>query len=169
MSTKLDQQQVIKAVYDEPNNALRVELNGSTPITVTIDQSTDSILVYGNDGTTNRKISTDSTGKLNINNISGTVSLPTGAATSANQTTANTTLSTINTTIASRPDSVSVPVISNVTISTPNVEQSFTIPSGTKAIFFRARGNSILKFAFVSGQSGTNYVTVSSNSLYSLT
>jgi hypothetical protein len=37
----------------------------------------------------------------NINNISGTVSLPTGAATSALQTTGNTTLSTINTTLGS--------------------------------------------------------------------
>ena len=37
----------------------------------------------------------------NINNISGTVSLPTGAATAALQTTGNTTLSTINTTLGS--------------------------------------------------------------------
>ena len=44
-------------------------------------------------------------GTWNINNISGTISLPTGAATSANQTTANTTLSTIatNTTNAGTP------------------------------------------------------------------
>lgn len=36
-------------------------------------------------------------GTWNVNNISGTVSLPTGAATSANQATANTTLGTIST------------------------------------------------------------------------
>jgi hypothetical protein len=37
----------------------------------------------------------------NINNIAGTISLPTGAATSALQTTGNTTLTTINTTLGS--------------------------------------------------------------------
>lgn len=45
-----------------------------------------SIQVAGSDGTNAQTISTDSTGKLNVNNISGTVSLPTGASTSANQT-----------------------------------------------------------------------------------
>lgn len=40
-------------------------------------------------------------GTWNINNISGTISLPTGAATSALQTTGNSTLTTINTTLGS--------------------------------------------------------------------
>jgi hypothetical protein len=47
---------------------------------------TEAILVGGSDGTDLRAISTNSSGQVNINNISGTVSLPTGAATSANQT-----------------------------------------------------------------------------------
>lgn len=42
-----------------------------------------SIQVAGSDGTNAQTLSTDATGKLNINNISGTVSLPTGAATEA--------------------------------------------------------------------------------------
>lgn len=42
-------------------------------------------------------------GAYNITNISGTVSLPTGAATSANQTTANTSLSTIATNTGKTP------------------------------------------------------------------
>jgi hypothetical protein len=41
-------------------------------------------------------------GTWNLNNISGTVSLPTGAATSANQTTANTSLSSIDTKLSSQ-------------------------------------------------------------------
>lgn len=41
------------------------------------------------------------TGTWNVTNISGTVSLPTGAATSALQTTGNTSLTTINTTLGS--------------------------------------------------------------------
>lgn len=41
-------------------------------------------------------LSVDTSGQLNINNILGTISLPTGAATAANQTTANASLASIN-------------------------------------------------------------------------
>lgn len=53
--------------------------------------------VAGTDGSNLRVLSVDTTGKLNINNISGTVSLPTGAATSALQTTGNTSVASIDT------------------------------------------------------------------------
>ena len=45
------------------------------------------VLVGGSNGTNTYYLSVDTTGKLNINNISGTITLPTGAATSANQPT----------------------------------------------------------------------------------
>lgn len=45
-----------------------------------------TLQIGGSDGTNLRNISTDTTGKLNINNISGTISLPTGASTAALQT-----------------------------------------------------------------------------------
>jgi hypothetical protein len=54
-----------------------------------------AIQVAGTDGTDLRTLSTNASGQLNINNVSGMVSLPTGASTSALQTTGNTTLSTI--------------------------------------------------------------------------
>lgn len=54
-----------------------------------------ALQVGGTDGVNLRALSTDATGKLNLNNISGTVSLPTGAATSALQTTGNTSLASI--------------------------------------------------------------------------
>lgn len=50
---------------------------------------------------TNTSFASTQSGTWNITNISGTVSLPTGAATSALQTTGNSTLSTINTTLGS--------------------------------------------------------------------
>ncbi len=53
--------------------------------------------VGGKDGSGNlRALSVDSTGKLNINDISGTIALPAGAATSAKQDTGNTSLSSID-------------------------------------------------------------------------
>jgi hypothetical protein len=57
--------------------------------TVTVDQGTDPWAI---DGT----VSASQSGTWNINNISGTVSLPTGAATSALQTTGNSSLSSID-------------------------------------------------------------------------
>jgi hypothetical protein len=46
-------------------------------------------LVAGSDGTNAQNLSVDSTGRVNINNIAGTISLPTGASSSANQTNGN--------------------------------------------------------------------------------
>jgi hypothetical protein len=77
------------------------DINSSLPVTDTTDGSTGSAApssaqqVGGTDGVNLRALSVDSTGKVNINNISGTISLPTGAATSALQTTGNTSLATI--------------------------------------------------------------------------
>jgi hypothetical protein len=56
-----------------------------------------AVQVAGTDGANLRVLSTDTTGKINVNNISGTVSLPTGAATSALQTAGNSLLTTIAT------------------------------------------------------------------------
>lgn len=97
--------------------ALDVNIAGGVTINVSLDHTTDNVLVYGNDGTTDRKIKTDTSGNTqvvvtnfpattavtqstspwvvsgtvaatqsgtwNINNISGTISLPTGASTEA--------------------------------------------------------------------------------------
>lgn len=57
----------------------------------------DATMVGGTDGTNLRALSVNASGQLNINNVSGTVSLPTGASTAALQTTGNTSLSSIDT------------------------------------------------------------------------
>lgn len=54
--------------FYDVDNPLPVEVSGITipPIEVAIDQSNDSILVYGFDGTANQKIKTDTNGLLQI-------------------------------------------------------------------------------------------------------
>lgn len=106
--TKLDQHQVLQRSFDEAQERLRVDAVASIEsgsMEVVIDQSDDSILVYGNDGAVNRKVKTDASGTVSINDggnsitvdgtvgITGTVPvsatslpLPTGAATAALQT-----------------------------------------------------------------------------------
>lgn len=77
---------------------LHAVLDSGTLTTITnvvhVDDNSGSLTV---DGT----VAATQSGTWNINNISGTISLPTGAATSANQTTEITALGTINTTLGS--------------------------------------------------------------------
>lgn len=47
-------------------NALNVNVVNPIPLEVIINEANDSILVYGNDGTTNRKIKTDVNGELQV-------------------------------------------------------------------------------------------------------
>lgn len=61
-----------------------------------------------NDVTVSGTVSATQSGTWNINNVSGTVSLPTGAATAANQSTANSSLSTIATNTGVRGSSSAV-------------------------------------------------------------
>ena len=49
-----------------PNRGLDVNIIGGVTLDVTITEANDSILVYGNDGTTNRKIKTDANGELQV-------------------------------------------------------------------------------------------------------
>lgn len=82
--------------YIPPNPNGQATMANSQPVVVASNQSSLPVtqltpsnlntVVYGYDGSGNPALSMDSSGKANINNISGTVSLPTGAATSANQT-----------------------------------------------------------------------------------
>lgn len=72
-----------------PVTSLEAAANGAAVAARTLQ-------VGGSDGTDLRTLSTDATGKLNINNISGTVSLPTGASTAANQATEIASLASID-------------------------------------------------------------------------
>lgn len=110
--------------------------NGNTGAAVPV-QATQ---VGGSDGTDLQALSVDSSGKLNVNNISGTVSLPTGASTASNQSTANASLATIVTNTDNIPplgqalSSASVPVvlpISQITALTPPTTVTVTQTTGT--------------------------------------
>lgn len=62
---------------------------GNFPATVAVTQSTSPWVISGT-------ITANQGGTWNINNVTGTISLPTGASTAANQTTANTSLASID-------------------------------------------------------------------------
>ena len=56
---------------------------------------------------------------------------------------------------------LSKPTISNTTMTSANTEYSYAFPAGTRAFRIKLRDlNALLKIAFVSGQSGSTYITV---------
>lgn len=68
-----------------------------------------------------------------------------------------------NITTASRPQATleaSIdPTITNISAVVANTEYSHTL-TGVKQFTIRARGTSIIKYAFVAGDSGVNYITI---------
>lgn len=125
MTTKLDAAQVIQQAYDEANNRIRTDASlsaSSVTVFVDIDEADDSIVVYGNDGSTNRVIRTDANGELQIDVLSS--ALPTGAATES-------TLSTLNGKVIA-VDTGAVTVISSV------------LPTGAATSALQITGNASL-------------------------
>ena len=58
--------------------SLNVNIANTIPLEVNITEANDSILVYGNDGTTNRKIKTDTSGVLAIQDNGGSITVDGG-------------------------------------------------------------------------------------------
>lgn len=117
---------------------------------------TSSTQVGGSDGTNLRPLSVDTTGKANINNISGTVSLPTGASTSALQTTGNTSLSSIDGKLPSigahvTAASVAVNIASDQVV--PVSAAALPLPSGASTSALQTTGNTSL--SSIDGKLGT--------------
>ncbi len=66
-------------------------------------------------------------------------------------------------------DFPSTVTIYNVTTDpTPGTEESQAFTSGTKQFTIRVRGNATLQFAFSSGQSGTNFITLPPRASYTV-
>ncbi len=80
-------------------------------------------------------------GTWNINNVSGTVSLPTGASTSANQTTGNALLSSINTKIDTTVNGIKV---DGSAVTQPVSAVSLPLPTGAATSALQTTGNASL-------------------------
>ena len=59
------------------------------------------------------------------------------------------------------------PVIYNVTLTTANTEVSRALPSGTRKFTIQSRDPTVdVKVAFVSGESGSNFITILGNAAW---
>lgn len=61
---------------------------------------------------------------------------------------------------------VSTPTLFNDTLVSANTEQSYVIPTGTKRVSVKARGQYSLKLSYITGQSGTTYVMIPAGAEY---
>jgi len=131
---------------DTELRATPVPVNG----TVAVTQSTSPWVTSRNWNLSSGSDSVAATqsGTWNVTNISGTVSLPTGASTSALQTTGNSTLSTISgqlpTTLGAKTtaNSFSVNVASDQVV--PVSASSLPLPAGASTAALQTTGNSSL-------------------------
>ncbi len=115
----------------------------------------------------NNTVAVTESGAWNITNISGTVSLPTGAATSALQTTGNTSLATIatNTTVGTAGTAASqVSTIQGIASMTP-VQVSQATASNLNATVSQATGTN-LHVVCDSGCSGSGGTSITDNAAF---
>jgi hypothetical protein len=56
----------------------------------------------------------------------------------------------------------------NLTVATANVEFSQALTNGTRKLMIRTRGTGRIRFTFVSGESGTNFLTIPGAAVYSV-
>ena len=56
--------------------------------------------------------------------------------------------------------------ITDLSLPTPNTEVSHLLQDGIKGLMIRSRTLSKLKMAFISGESGTNYVTINEGAVF---
>lgn len=132
--SNLDADQVIRSVYDESQNRLRVDAEVSasfSDLEVAIHESEDSIAVYGTDGSTNRQLKTDSNGELQVDILSS--ALPAGAAT---EVTLSNIDSNIDTTLSSRASEATLQsvesILTDIENNTDGIESSLSSINATQ-------------------------------------
>lgn len=138
-----------------PVNPNRSQLDATQILQRVMDESTDKIRV-------------DSS--VSINEIQGEVSVELSAADGDNVAISDGTNTVTTTVIGSDvgldvnvlnlPAPAGTPVIQNVLLTTANTEYNFSLSSSTKRYKIKARGDTKIQFSFISGQSGSNYITI---------
>jgi hypothetical protein len=140
----LDANQVLQHAFDEENCRLRVDASiglSGDGFAVDVDHTEDSIRL--GDGT---------------NFITSTI----------NGFDVGLDVNLINPVTLDRDGIGATPNISNIAMAVAAAEYSYGIVSGTKKLTIKSRQNGKLQIAWTSGQTGTNYLTISPGSSYTI-
>ena len=136
----LDPTQILQRAFDETTDKLRVD----SSVSISEIQGEVSIELDAADGD-NVAIS-DGTNQVTTTVIGADVGLD------------------VN--VLNLPSPAGTPVITNVSLPTASTQYSVTLPSTTKRFYIKLRGDAKMQIAFISGQTNTNYVTISPGSTY---
>lgn len=119
---------LVKHAFERmPSSLGQKTMNGGLPVTIASDQSA---------------IPASQSGTWNVTNVSGTVSLPTGAATAANQATGNTSLAAIDTKLSSLQTELAQKT--EPTDTQPISAASLPLPTGASTAANQSTGNTSL-------------------------
>jgi|CXWL01.1.fsa_nt_gi hypothetical protein len=160
MSTKLDANQVLKRSFDDVNDRLRVDAEVTATlgtVEVVISHVNDSIKI--GDGTDLLAINAD--GTIDIKNITGVISLPTGAATSAKQDTGNTSIANVDSKLTASTSTMTG-------INRSNVSQTvLAANSNRKGFMFHNDTGAVCYIAFAATASTAAFtIRLTTNSFY---
>jgi hypothetical protein len=133
---QLDSNQILQRGFDESTDRHRVDAQ----VTVTAVDTEVEVEVDAADGDNIAIANEDGSKKVTVTTIGS--------------------IEALDVNVANLDITVDSPIITNVSIPTLATEQSFSIPAGTKRISVKIRGNAQLNIAYISGQSGTNYILV---------
>lgn len=140
--TQLSANQCIQQAFDESQDKLRVDASVSVTqivgeVSVEIDAADgDNIALASPDGS--KKVTVTTVGSSNALDVN----------------------------IVGDSSGLSTPIIQNVAITTPFVEQSLVFSASTKRITLKVRGDARLQISFVAGMSGTTYFTIPPGNSY---
>lgn len=136
---KIDFPNVIRSVYDVASNRLRVDAVATVAtgiIEVVISDQNDSIKIGDGSGT---YLDINADGSINTKAVGTTA---------------------VSGTVFTSPSLKVTPTIANLSVPTSGIEQSYSLPANTREFILKARGLSTVQFAYNSGDSGSQFVSL---------
>ncbi len=67
--------------------------------------------------------------------------------------------------VVKQSDNDTTPLVNNE-VTVADTEKSFSLPANCKGFILRSRNKKIIRLAFVSGETATNYFTLEKNAVY---
>lgn len=61
---------------------------------------------------------------------------------------------------------VTTPIVTNITVGTPNIQFSHAFNASTKRFMIRSRNNGKINYSYITGTTGSNYITIRPGSVY---
>lgn len=142
--TNLSTQQVVQRSFDELNDRIRVDAEVSATI-----GAIECVI-------------TDIDDSIKIGNGSGSYAAVTGGELHVRDDDVLIKLADIENQLTG----VTTPTISNQTAFVADTEYSYSFPLNTKRFQLKARGNAKLQISYTSGQTNTNFITLSPGSIH---